>query len=53
MITKESIEQKLAGLKQQYAQLSNNANAVGGAIQLCEQLLQEIEANAVIDGEKV
>jgi hypothetical protein len=40
---KITMEQRLAGLKQQYLQLVTNANLVQGAIQFCEQLMQEFE----------
>ena len=43
-ITRESIETKLKGLKDQLEQLKGSANAVAGAIQVTEQLLQEWDA---------
>ena len=43
-MTKEVLQQKLAGLETQMQQLQANANAVQGAIQFCKQLLTEIEA---------
>jgi hypothetical protein len=42
MVTRESIEQKLDGLRKQHEQLIGQVNAVGGAIQLCEQLIKEL-----------
>ena len=42
-ITKESIEVKLKGLREQLQQLQANANAVSGAIQIAEQFLKEID----------
>ena len=44
-MTKEILQQKLAGLEAQMQQLQANANALQGAIQFCKQLLTEIEAS--------
>jgi septal ring factor EnvC (AmiA/AmiB activator) len=44
MITKESLESKLEGLKAQLEQLKVNGNAVAGAIQMMEQLIAEEKA---------
>ena len=41
MITRERIEQTLSELRKQYQQLMDNGNALGGAIQICEQFLAE------------
>jgi hypothetical protein len=49
-LTVTRIEERLAGLKQQYLQIVTNANLVQGAIQLCEQLLEEAKTEA--EGEK-
>jgi len=43
-LTKESLEAKIKGLRDQQTQLIGNVNAVAGAIQLAEQLLIEISA---------
>ena len=43
-ITRESVEAKLVELRKQYQQIMDNGNAVGGAIQICEQMLTEDEA---------
>ena len=37
------MEEKLNLLKQQQAQLMSDLNATGGAIQICEQLLAQLE----------
>ena len=40
-MTKESLAQRLTTLRQQHASLLANVHAHEGAIQLCEELLQE------------
>ena len=43
-ITRESVEAKLVELRKQYQQIMDNGNAVGGAVQICEQMLVEDDA---------
>ena len=43
--TKAQLEQRLAALKQQHEQLVANANAVSGAIQLCQELIAAFDTS--------
>ncbi len=43
MITRETIEARLAELRAQREQMIANLNAIGGAIQDCEFWLSELE----------
>jgi hypothetical protein len=46
-ITRESIETKLKGLKEQLEQLKGNANAIAGAISITEQFLADFDTPEV------
>ena len=41
-VTEKAVEERLAGLKEQYAKCLNDANAYHGAIQDCEFWLAEL-----------
>lgn len=46
MITEEKLVSYLEGLKQQLSQLQANVNAVAGAIQFAEVLINELKQEA-------